>query len=126
MTLLTDTIQDDSAANALLSANKTLSNSGTLRRKSRQSSIPERPRFDTLGRRVVEPLQRTPLGSRMNSSTSARSAGSSGTPTPSDGPPEVVSASDIRWIETWEGRETHSLGRVLVEAVPRVPWGAIG
>ena len=87
-------LQDSTAAHALLVANKTLLNSRTLRRKQRQNSLPDRPQFDAgkFGKRITEPRNGTPSLNRMESSTSGKSAGSSGPQKSSDGSSDVVSA----------------------------------
>lgn len=97
--------QEPSAAAKLLNANNQLSQSH-LRKKSKGSILPEPPRFDKLGRRIIRgPVSGTaspkmmpaPL-SRMSSSFSALS---SGTTTPNkDGGGEPVSTSSPYF--SWE------------------------
>jgi hypothetical protein len=77
--------QDAIAAQNLLNANKTLSSSRTLRRKSKEAVLPEPPKFDKFGRRI---LRAPPALTRANSSFS--SVNSSAVATPTGGSPEEV------------------------------------
>ncbi|RDL36847.1 uncharacterized protein BP5553_06199 [Venustampulla echinocandica] len=90
--------QEPAAAQNLLDANKNLT-PHILRRKSRASVLPEPPKFDKLGRRIIRGPSRsgnvTPIGGNaggrpalLSRMSSGFSVGSSGTATPTTGASE--------------------------------------
>jgi len=69
---------DPEAALALLNVNKTLSEK-FLRRKSK-TALPEPPKFDRLGRRIVAPITITPSLTRANSGITSTTTSRVATP----------------------------------------------